>query len=265
VGKKILVVDGDQLIRELPRSLFKGEAYDVVLGSNGEEAILVAKRANPHLIILEARMPKVDGIRTCAAMRADERTRAIPINLATESTGVPKQTMDSWVDDFVMKPFDLADLVARVKALLKVRHLENRVERAMAYTQQIRGTPFADTISRPPGRSASGHTISEVSMSRERRERVRYDVRFSVLIIAPGRIQKGETENLSGTGACIRCRQPLRPKDDLFIEIEFPTGGPAFQIPAQVVWTSEADPDDEAKTPRMGVRFRLEPSDGKTQ
>jgi hypothetical protein len=96
-------------------------------------------------------------------------------------------------------------------------------------------------------------------MSVERRGRIRYEVRYSVLVIASRGIQKGETENLSGSGACIRCRHPLGPEEDLFLEIEFPTGGPALQVPAQVVWTGEADPDDEAKPPRMGVRFNWEP------
>jgi hypothetical protein len=101
-------------------------------------------------------------------------------------------------------------------------------------------------------------------MSIERRGRIRYEVRYSVLVIASRGIQKGQTENLSGTGACICCPHGLRPKEDFFLEIEFPTGGPAFQVPAQVVWTSDVGPDGEAKPPRMGVRFTWEPSNGQT-
>jgi hypothetical protein len=94
-------------------------------------------------------------------------------------------------------------------------------------------------------------------MKEERRGRNRYAVKCPVLMVTSRGIQKGETGNLSGTGACIRCRDPLRPGDDFFLEIEFPNEF-SLRIPAYVVWTSEPAPDDETMLSRMGVRFRWE-------
>ncbi len=94
-------------------------------------------------------------------------------------------------------------------------------------------------------------------MKEERRGRNRYAVRCSVLMVTSGGIQKGEIRNLSGTGACIRCRHPLRPKDDFSLEIEFPNGS-SFHLPAYVVWRSEPAADDETMLSTMGVRFKWE-------
>jgi hypothetical protein len=77
------------------------------------------------------------------------------------------------------------------------------------------------------------------------------------LIVTSRGIHKGETRNLSGTGACICSRHPLRPKDDFSPEIAFPNEFP-LHIPAYVVWTSEPAPDDETMLARMGVCFKWE-------
>jgi CheY-like chemotaxis protein len=84
--EKTLVVDDEQSPRYFLETVLEREGYEVVLASDGNEAIRVVESGNPHLIILDARTPKVDGIGTCAALRADERTRRIPILFAT---GVP--------------------------------------------------------------------------------------------------------------------------------------------------------------------------------
>jgi len=91
-------------------------------------------------------------------------------------------------------------------------------------------------------------------MEEEKRERIRYDVRYSVLMTTPSGSEKGVTRNVSGTGACICCRHPLKPTETFLLDIEFP-GGPPFQVPAQVVWTQKPDPRDKVKASRMGVRF----------
>ena len=94
----------------------------------------------------------------------------------------------------------------------------------------------------------------EAHMAEEKRERIRYDVRYAVLLKTPRGTGRGVTRNLSGTGACICCRHPLKPNETFVLDIEFP-GGPPFQVPAQVIWVQRPDPRDRAKAPMMGVRF----------
>ena len=91
-------------------------------------------------------------------------------------------------------------------------------------------------------------------MAEEKRERVRYDVRYAVLLKTPRGSERGVTRNLSGTGACICCPRALEPKETFLVDIEFP-GGPLFQVVAQVVWVRQPDADDESRAPMMGIRF----------
>src|SRR5512139_3484459 len=83
MGHKILVVDDEEPIRDLLTGFLEGQGHTVVLASNGKGALLLAEKESPHLIVLDVRMPGLDGIETCAALRANEKTRAIPIILAT--------------------------------------------------------------------------------------------------------------------------------------------------------------------------------------
>jgi DNA-binding response OmpR family regulator len=140
MGEKILVVDDEEPIRELLSSALESEGYETILASNGEEAVRLAESENPQLIILDAIMPRLDGIDASAALRANEKTRAIPIILATGFAEVLGGAVSAGIDDFVMKPIPMAEITVRVKAMLKVRHVEDEVERAMAYTQEIQRT-----------------------------------------------------------------------------------------------------------------------------
>lgn len=138
MGEKILVADDEETIRGLLKTLLESEGYEVVLAANGEDAVRVAESENPHLIILDAVMPELDGIRTCIALRANEKTWAIPIILATAFTEFLTEAVNAGVDDFVMKPFRLDRLMVRVRGMLRVRHLEDQLERAVAYMQALR-------------------------------------------------------------------------------------------------------------------------------
>jgi DNA-binding response OmpR family regulator len=104
------------------------------------EKILVVD--DPDLIILDMIMPELDGIDACVALKANAKTRAIPIIVVTGFMELVGVAVNAGVDDIVMKPVPLAELMVRVKAMLKVCHLENDLQRAMAYTQELRDSPF---------------------------------------------------------------------------------------------------------------------------
>jgi two-component system response regulator VicR len=136
--EKILVVDDEQSLRYVLQSVLEKEGYEVVLASDGEEAVRLAEREKPHLIILDAGMPDPSGIKTCAALKANQRTRGIPIILATGFTQSLAEALQLGVDDLVTKPFHLATLVNRMRAMLTVSHIEGKGERAMAYMKELR-------------------------------------------------------------------------------------------------------------------------------
>jgi DNA-binding response OmpR family regulator len=136
--ERILVVDDEQFIRELFADLLASEGYEVVSASNGREAIRLAALDTPHLVLLDANMPEMDGIETTRQLRSQRETCSVPIIMVTAFEETRTEALHAGVDDFVTKPFNVADLLARVMAMLKVGHLEGDAERAAAYSHELR-------------------------------------------------------------------------------------------------------------------------------
>ncbi len=80
MGEMVLVVDDELEIRDLLSSFLTEEGYEVILASDGEEAIELAKRETPDAILLDVRMPGIDGIEVCRRLKAEPKTQYIPIN-----------------------------------------------------------------------------------------------------------------------------------------------------------------------------------------
>jgi DNA-binding response OmpR family regulator len=136
--ERILVVDDELFIRELLAELLSSEGYEVVSASNGREAIQLAALETPHLVSLDAHMPEMDGIETTRQLRSQRETCSVPIIMATAFDETRTEALHAGVDDFVPKPFNVADFLARVKALLKGRHLESEAERVLTYSRELR-------------------------------------------------------------------------------------------------------------------------------
>jgi DNA-binding response OmpR family regulator len=137
LANKVLVVDDESEIRDLLRTSLSAQGYEVVVASNGEEAIGLAKRENPQVILLGIEMPGIDGIETCKRLKAEEKTRLIPIIMMTTLGDRDIEAYLEGAADVVNKPFDIAELTFRVKSLLRVRHLTNELDRALAYIEEL--------------------------------------------------------------------------------------------------------------------------------
>jgi DNA-binding response OmpR family regulator len=136
--ERILVVDDEQFIRELLAEILLSEGYEVVSASNGREAIKRAALEPFHLVILDANMPEMDGIETTRRLRSQRETSSVPIIMVTAFEETRTEALHAGVDDFVPKPFDVADFLARVKALLKMCHLKSEAEGALTYSRELR-------------------------------------------------------------------------------------------------------------------------------
>ena len=137
MGDKILVVDDEWEIRHLLSQFLTEEGYEVILASNGEAAIELAEGENPQVILLDILMPGIDGIETCKRLKAGEKTRFIPIIMATALWDRYMEAIEAGAEDVVTKPFNLTELSHRVKSILRVMYLTNELERAVAYIQQL--------------------------------------------------------------------------------------------------------------------------------
>ena len=118
---KVLVVDDDVAVRESLRRALRLEGYDVELAADGGEALqrLESNGDDPDLVVLDVLMPNVDGLEVCRQLR---RTgRRVPVLMLTARDEVADRVagLDAGADDYVVKPFALEELLARVRALLR--------------------------------------------------------------------------------------------------------------------------------------------------
>ena len=122
---KILVVDDEPLLVKGIRFNLQNEGYDVITGSNGLEAVQLAKDANVDLIILDVMMPQMDGLTACSIIR---ETSNVPIILLTAKVDDMDKLMgfDHGADDYITKPFNILELKARIKALLRRANMSTK-------------------------------------------------------------------------------------------------------------------------------------------
>ncbi|MHB8376745.1 MAG: response regulator transcription factor [Dehalococcoidia bacterium] len=116
---RVLVVDDDSGIREsLGRALAR-EGYDVEVAADGDEALASVAGHSPDAIVLDVAMPNLDGLSVCRTLRAEGNRAPILMLTARHSLGDRVAGLDAGADDYVVKPFALEELLARLRALLR--------------------------------------------------------------------------------------------------------------------------------------------------
>jgi DNA-binding response OmpR family regulator len=119
----VLVADDDADIVRFVEVNLRLEGYEVVTARDGHEALTKAIDLLPDVVLLDVLMPRIDGYTVCARLRADHRGATIPVILLTANfiTADQELARRAGADDFVVKPFDPCELMARVKTLLEAR------------------------------------------------------------------------------------------------------------------------------------------------
>ena len=115
---KILVVDDESLLVKGIRFNLMNEGYEVITGSNGQEAVDLVAREKPDLVVLDVMMPVMDGLTACAKIR---ESSDVPIIMLTAKVDDMDKLIgfDHGVDDYLTKPFNILELKARIRALLR--------------------------------------------------------------------------------------------------------------------------------------------------
>ena len=118
LGTKLLVIDDDVNICELIKVYFQNEGYDVAVSNDGVDGIAKLKSYDPDIVLLDLMLPKKDGTDVCREMRAISNK---PLIMITAKGDVFDKVLglELGADDFVVKPFDMKELLARVKAVLR--------------------------------------------------------------------------------------------------------------------------------------------------
>ena len=148
----VLVVEDDANMQGFLQEVLASEGYSVLASDDGHDALDQTLARKPDLILLDLRMPSLDGVAFCKAVRADQRTQNIPIIVVT-SLNMPDKLEDSMAagaDDFIGKPFDVQDLIVRVRAMLKVKHITNPRERMQLYVLTLNQMRSQNPPTTPP-------------------------------------------------------------------------------------------------------------------
>lgn len=116
---RVLIADDDRAIRESLARALSLEGYDVVQATDGASALEMVESMQPDVAVLDVMMPNVDGLRVCKVLRAEKNR--IPILMLTARTETADRVagLDAGADDYLPKPFDLDELLARLRALLR--------------------------------------------------------------------------------------------------------------------------------------------------
>jgi two-component system, OmpR family, response regulator MprA len=116
---RILVVDDDRAVRESLERALRLEGYEVELAAGGREALERVAQSSPDAIVLDVMMPQVDGLEVCRRLRGVSDTTPVLMLTARDAVSDRVAGLDAGADDYVVKPFALEELFARLRALLR--------------------------------------------------------------------------------------------------------------------------------------------------
>jgi two-component system, OmpR family, phosphate regulon response regulator PhoB len=121
MSARVLVIEDEEALSQLLKYNLEKEGYRVSVAHDGEEAMVVADEVKPDLIVLDWMLPKAPGIEVCRRLRARQETRNTPIVMLTarDEEADRIRGLDTGADDYVVKPFSMVELLARLRAVMR--------------------------------------------------------------------------------------------------------------------------------------------------
>jgi len=143
---RILCVDDERLNRAIVRDMLDSAEFRVLEAESGEEALEILEDHAIDIILLDINMPGIDGFEVCRRLKADERLRHIPVIMVTALTDTEDRIkgIEAGAEDYINKPFNKAEVLARIKMLLKVKELNEKLIDTYATIKGL--TTFGEAI-----------------------------------------------------------------------------------------------------------------------
>jgi len=135
----VLVVDDNMQNLELIQAFLEDIDCDTAAAYEGAEALQIVEKQPIDLILLDVMMPKMSGFEVCRRIKNNPQTADIPVIMVTalNEFGDIERGIDCGTDDFISKPVNKLELLTRVKTMLKLKHLSDKLERTLAYLSEI--------------------------------------------------------------------------------------------------------------------------------
>ena len=135
----VLVVDDNQQNLELLQAYLEDVDCTTISARDGLEALKIINKNSPDLVLLDVMMPKMSGFEVCKRIKSDPKICDIPVIMVTALSefGDIERAIDSGTDDFLSKPVNKLELLTRIKTMLKLKHLSDKLERTLAYLSEI--------------------------------------------------------------------------------------------------------------------------------
>ena len=118
--KKILIIDDEPDILRAAKVRLMSFGYEVITASDGSDIVNLVQKNMPDLILLDLRLPHMDGVKICVILKADDKLKTIPVIIFTASSDptTSKKVKDSGAEGYLIKPFDTEDLLQTIKKFL---------------------------------------------------------------------------------------------------------------------------------------------------
>jgi len=135
----VLVVDDNRQNLELLQAYLEDVDCRTISARDGLEALKIIGEDSPDLILLDVMMPKMSGFEVCKRVKNDPKTADIPVIMVTALSefGDIERAIDSGTDDFISKPVNKLELLTRIRTMLKLKHLSDKLERTLAYLSEV--------------------------------------------------------------------------------------------------------------------------------